>query len=45
MNAQQFKKLQLELLYNFEFFTIAAKRLREVSGEQQMAILEEERWI
>ena len=45
INGQQFKKQQLELLYNFEFYTLAAKRLREVSGPDQMATLEQERWI
>ena len=45
INGQQFKKHQLELLYKFEFYTLAAKRLREVSGTDQMAILERERWI
>ncbi len=45
INGQQFKKQQLELLYSFEFFTVAGQRLREVSGEDQMAKLEQERWI
>jgi len=45
INGQQFKKHQLELLYKFEFYTLAAKRLREVPGADQMAILEQERWI
>ena len=45
INGQQFKKKQLELLYDFEFNTLAAKRLREISGPEQMAILELERWI
>ena len=45
INGQQFKKQQLELLYEFDFFTVAARRLREVSGEEQMATLEQERWI
>jgi len=45
INGQQFKKQQLELLYSFEFFTVAGQRLREVSGADQMAILEQERWI
>ena len=45
INGQQFKKQQLELLYNFEFYTLAAKRLREVSGPDQMSTLEQERWI
>ena len=45
INGQQFKKQQLELLYNFQFFTVAAQRLREVSGTDQMATLEQERWI
>jgi hypothetical protein len=45
INGQQFKKQQLELLYSFEFNTLAARRLREVSGPDQMAILEQERWI
>jgi class 3 adenylate cyclase len=45
INGQQFKKQQQELLYNFEFYTIAAKRLREVSGNDQMTTLEQERWI
>ena len=42
INGQQFKKQQLELLYEFDFFTVAARRLREVSGEEQMATLEQE---
>lgn len=45
INGQQFKKQQIELLYSFEFFTVAGKRLREVSGPDQMSVLEEERWI
>ena len=45
INGQQYKKQQLELLYNFEFYTLAAKRLREVSGPDQMTTLEQERWI
>jgi adenylate cyclase len=45
INGQQFKKQQLELLYEFDFFTLAAKRLREVPRESQMTILEQERWI
>jgi class 3 adenylate cyclase len=45
INGQQFKKQQLELLYTFDFFTIAARRLREVSGEEQRTSLEQERWI
>jgi adenylate cyclase len=45
LNGQQFKKQQLELLYGFKFYTVAAQRLREVSGEDQMTILEQERWI
>ncbi len=45
INGQQFKKNQLELLYNFEFFTLAGQRLREVSGTDQMSTLEQERWI
>jgi adenylate cyclase len=45
INGQQFKKQQLELLYEFQFYTVAAKRLREVSGNDQMATLEQERWI
>lgn len=45
LNGQQFKKQQLELLYNFEYFTVAGQRLREVSAADQMATLEEERWI
>jgi adenylate cyclase len=45
INGQQFKKQQLELLYEFDFFTQAAKRLREVSGQNQMTALEKERWI
>jgi len=45
INGQQFKKQQLELLYGFEYFTTAARRLREVTSEDQMATLEEERWI
>lgn len=45
INGQQFKKQQLELLYEFRFFTTAASRLREVSGEEQMTLLEQERWI
>ena len=45
INGQQFKKQQLELLYEFQFFTTAASRLREVSGPDQMSNLEKERWI
>ncbi|MEN8229241.1 MAG: adenylate/guanylate cyclase domain-containing protein [Bacteroidota bacterium] len=45
INGQQFKKQQLELLYGFEFFTLAAQRLREIPGPDQMATLEQERWI
>jgi class 3 adenylate cyclase len=45
INGQQFKKQQLELLYNFNFYTMAAQRLREVSGADQMETLEQERWI
>ena len=45
INGQQFKKQQIELLYEFNFFTTAGQRLREVSGPDQMATLEEERWI
>jgi len=45
INGQQFKKQQQELLFNFEFYTIAAQRLREVSGSDQMSILDQERWI
>ena len=45
INGQQFKKQQFELLYSFEFFTVAGQRLREVSGPDQMATLEKERWI
>jgi hypothetical protein len=32
INGQQFKKQQQELLFNFEFYTVAAQRMREVSG-------------
>ena len=45
INGQQFKKQQLEELYEFNFYTIAAQRLREVSGNDQMTTLEQERWI
>ena len=45
INGQQFKKQQLELLFNFQFYTVAARRMREVSGSDQMSILEQERWI
>ena len=45
INGQQFKKQQLELLFDFQFYTVAAKRMREVSGSDQMTILEQERWI
>jgi class 3 adenylate cyclase len=45
INGQQFKKQQQELLYDFYFFTTAAQRLREVSGNDQMTTLEKERWI
>ncbi len=45
LNGQQFKKQQLELLYTFDFFTVAARRLREVPGEVQQNSLEQERWI
>jgi len=45
INGQQFKQQQQELLYEFDFFTTAAKRMREVSGSDQMTTLEQERWI
>ena len=45
INGQQFKHQQIELLHEFEFFTLAARRLREVSGPEQMTNLEKERWI
>jgi adenylate cyclase len=45
INGQQFKKQQLELLYEFQYFTTAGSRLREVSGPDQMSNLEKERWI
>ena len=45
LNGQQFKKQQLERLYTFDFFTVAAKRLREIPGEVQQTSLEQERWI
>jgi len=45
INGQQFKKQQLEILYSFEYFTVAGQRLREVPGAEQMSVLEQERWI
>ena len=45
INGQQFKKQQLELLFEFQFYTVAAQRMREVSGNEQMSMLEKERWI
>ncbi|MEA3461520.1 MAG: adenylate/guanylate cyclase domain-containing protein [Bacteroidota bacterium] len=45
INGQQFKKQQLELLFDFQFYTVAAQRMREVSGSDQMTTLEQERWI
>jgi adenylate cyclase len=45
INGQQFKKQQQELLFNFEFYTVAAQRMREVSGSDQMSTLDLERWI
>jgi class 3 adenylate cyclase len=45
INGQQFKKQHQELLFEFQFYTIAAKRMREVSGSDQMTTLEKERWI
>ena len=45
INGQQFKKQQQELLFDFEFYTVAAQRLREVSGSDQMTTLDQERWI
>jgi hypothetical protein len=45
LNGQQFKNQQLELLFSFDYFTVAARRLREVSSEKQMRALESERWI
>jgi len=45
INGQQFKNQQLELLFEFQFYTVAAKRLREVSGSEQMSKMEKERWI
>ena len=45
INGQQFKKQQQELLFNFEYYTVAAQRMREVSGSDQMSNLDQERWI
>lgn len=45
INGQQFKKKQLELLFDFQFNTVTASRLREVPGNDQMSTLEQERWI
>lgn len=45
INGQQFKKQQLEVLFDFKFYTLAANRMREVSGNKQMSNLEKERWI
>ena len=45
INGQQFKKQQQELLFDFEFYTLAAQRMREVSGSDQMSTLDLERWI
>ncbi len=45
INGQQFKKQQLELIFEFQFYTVAAQRMREVSGNDQMSNLEKERWI
>ncbi len=45
INGQQFKKQQQELLFGFEFYTVAAQRMREVSGNDQMSTLDLERWI
>jgi class 3 adenylate cyclase len=45
ISGQQFKNQQLELLHDFEFYTTAARRLREVNGPHQMTRLEQERWI
>jgi hypothetical protein len=45
LTGQQFKNQQLELLHDFEFYTTAARRLREVTGPQQMTRMEQERWI
>ena len=45
INGHQFKHQQIELLHDFEYFTVAARRLREVSSRQQMTNLERERWI
>jgi hypothetical protein len=45
INGQQFKKQQQELLFDFEFYTVAAQRMREVSGSDQMSTLDQERWI
>jgi len=45
INGQQFKKQQFELLFEFQYYTVAAKRLREVSGSDQISTLEQERWI
>jgi len=45
INGQQFKNKQLELLFEFEFYTLSAQRLREVTGTDQISIIEQERWI
>ncbi len=45
INGQQFKNKQLELLFEFEFYTLSAQRLREVKSTDQISIIEQERWI
>jgi adenylate cyclase len=45
INGQQFKKQQQELLFDFEYYTEAAQRMREISGSDQMSTLDQERWI
>jgi hypothetical protein len=45
ISGSQFIKEQIELLSNFHFFTLAAQRLREVPAKNQIASIEQEKWI
>jgi len=45
ISMQQFKKQQIEFLSEFNFFTLAGQRLREIPEKGQITKLEQENWI
>jgi class 3 adenylate cyclase len=45
ISFKEWKRRQILLLNEFRFFTLAGKRLRETSAEEQIEVLESEEWI